>query len=92
MKLTVWHIPQVPGPAFKVPVASPEEGKKILTVLAAYDSFEFGQNVKGDYSNAGGLLDENGDEWEDPETGTHVRLDSDTYVAIQESTGGGMIE
>ncbi|PXX41121.1 MULTISPECIES: hypothetical protein [Burkholderia] len=53
--LQVWWIPQVPMKAFTVPVASIEEAKKILTVLAAYDLFQYENNVKPDYCNAGGL-------------------------------------
>ncbi|HDR9087164.1 TPA: hypothetical protein QDB10_003077 [Burkholderia vietnamiensis] len=54
-KLKVWWIPQVPMKAFEVPVSSIEEAKKILTVLAKYDLFQFENNVKPDYCNAGGL-------------------------------------
>lgn len=54
-KLRIWHIPQVPGEPFHVEVGSPEEAKKILDVLAAYDAFEFENNIKYDYSNASGL-------------------------------------
>lgn len=53
--LRVWWIPQVPGKPFHVAVASPLEAKKLLIVLAKYDLFQFHHNIKGDYSNAGGL-------------------------------------
>ncbi|ONN71698.1 hypothetical protein [Pseudomonas oryzihabitans] len=72
-KLRVWWIPQVPMPAFYVPVSSVEEGAKIMDVLADYDDFQYRNNVKPDYSNTGGLeeQDEEGDwfSWEDEETG-----------------------
>ena len=50
-----------------------EEAKKILDVLAFYDIFQYENNVKPDYSNAGGLQiwndnldkDENGEKWQD---------------------------
>lgn len=53
--LRVWHIPQVPGKPFYVPVATPQEAKKILDVLAKYDQFQFEHNIKPDYCNAAGL-------------------------------------
>lgn len=53
--LKVWWIPQLPGKAFEVLVASVEEAKKLLNVLAEYDAFQFTNRIKGDYCNAGGL-------------------------------------
>ncbi len=53
--LQVWHNPQVPGECYVIPVSSPEEGIKILSVLAIYDQFQLMQNIKPDYSNAAGL-------------------------------------
>jgi hypothetical protein len=53
--LRVWWIPQVPGKAFKIPVNSVEEVGLLLDVLAAYDAFQFENNIKPDYSNMGGL-------------------------------------
>ena len=65
-KLRVWWIPQIPMTPFTVKVSTVLEGVKILDVLADYDTFQFENNIKDDYSNAGGLsqLDAN-DEWED---------------------------
>ena len=63
--LRVWHIPQVPGKGFRVPVKSPAEAKFVLDILAAYDGFQFENRIKPDYCNAGGLeVYENG-EWTD---------------------------
>ena len=53
--LQVWWIPQVPMKSFDIDVKSVEEGVKILGVLANYDLFQFENNVKPDYCNAGGL-------------------------------------
>jgi hypothetical protein len=53
--MRVWWNPQVPGKAFRVPVASLEEGVKILIVLADYDIFQYKNRIKPDYSNAGGI-------------------------------------
>jgi hypothetical protein len=56
--------------SFVVPVGSLQEAKKILEVLADYDSFQLENNVKGDYSNMGGLnVFENGEwvDWADEE-------------------------
>lgn len=65
--LRVWWIPQVPGKPFHVAVASPLEAKKLLIVLAKYDLFQFHHNIKGDYSNAGGLeeVSRDGRNWHD---------------------------
>ena len=67
MKLQVWWIPQVPGKQFTTSVDSVEEGVKIMDVLAFYDIFQFENNIKPDYCNAGGLVmwDEDREEWED---------------------------
>lgn len=65
-KLRVWWIPQVGiSETFYVPVNTPEEGKKLLDTLAAYDAFQFQNNVKPDYCNVGGLqmFDEEDGEW-----------------------------
>lgn len=55
MRLRVWWIPQVPMKSFKVEVGTVLEGVKIMQVLADYDAFQFDNNIKPDYSNAGGL-------------------------------------
>ena len=78
-KLSVWWVPQVPMAAFRVPVKSVAEGVKVMDVLADYDSFQFENEVKGDYASAGGLdvWDEDSDgqgnpdwaNWYDEETG-----------------------
>ena len=54
-QLRVWWIPQVPGRPFHVPVSSVQEGVRIMDVLAKYDRFQFDNNIKPDYCNAGGL-------------------------------------
>ena len=53
--LRVWWVPQVPGMAFHVPVKDVAEGVKIMDTLANYDLFQFKNNIKPDYCNAGGL-------------------------------------
>lgn len=63
--LKVWHIPQVPMKPFEVDVATLTEGKKVLDVLANYDLFQFHNNIKPDYANAGGLQVFKGGEWEE---------------------------
>jgi len=77
--LRVWWIPQVPGKAFHLPVASVEEAAKLMTVLADYDAFQFKNRIKPDYCNAGGLSVFDGDmdndsdgwsDWYDEETGS----------------------
>lgn len=51
----VWWIPQVPMKAFHVKVRTVEEAILILNAFAEYDKFQYENNVKPDYSNAGGL-------------------------------------
>jgi Superinfection exclusion gene product 17 len=55
-QLKIWWIPQIPGPSFEAPVANLDEAKLLLRTLAAYDAFQFDNNIKPDYCNAGGLL------------------------------------
>lgn len=69
-QLKVWWIPQIPGASFEVPVANLDEAKLLLRTLAAYDAFQFDNDIKPDYCNAGGLLTlEDGEwvDWEDEE-------------------------
>ena len=83
--LTVWWNPQVGSTTtFFAPIESVEEGAKILQVLAEYDKFQFENNVKPDYCNAGGLArwcEDNGEgvpgweDWYDEETGTDDPLE-----------------
>ena len=60
--LRVWWIPQVPGQPFIVPVKTTLEGRLLLDTLAEYDMFQLRENIKPDFSNAGGL-----NIWEDGE-------------------------
>ena len=78
-QLQVWWVPQVPGRAFEVDVSSVADAVKVMDTLAAYDIFQFENNVKPDYCNAGGLrrwcdcCDGEGtpgwEDWYDDETG-----------------------
>ena len=81
MKYKVWWIPQVPGKSFEVEVDSVIEGAKLMDTLAKYDDFQFKNNIKPDYSNAGGLmefLDGEWVDWEDEKTG-----ESDPIVLLE---------
>ena len=53
--LKVWHIPQVPGKSFDVPVKSLREARKMMLTLARYDLFQLEHRIKPDYSNVNGL-------------------------------------
>lgn len=78
--LVVWHVPQVPMKAFRVPVSSVAEAKLILEVLANYDLFQFENNVKPDYCNMNGLeVFENGEwvEWESEDGDDITRCELD---------------
>lgn len=63
--LRVWWIPQVPMKAFYTPVRNLREAKLLLDVLANYDAFQFENNIKPDYANAGGLEVFEDGEWSD---------------------------
>ncbi len=65
MKLKIFWIPQVPMKSFEVAVVSVEEGVKLLDTLADYDMFQYENNIKPDYANAGGLLMYEEGEWID---------------------------
>ena len=86
--LCVWWIPQVPMEPFHVEVKSIGEARKILEVLAQYDIFQFKNNVKPDYCNAGGLeVFQDGEwfEWYDEEDGDDI--DSVSLERIAEIYG-----
>lgn len=63
--LKVWWIPQVPMKAFEVDVETLHEGVKLLDILANYDAFQFDNNIKPDYCNAGGISMLEDGEWVD---------------------------
>jgi hypothetical protein len=70
MKLRLSHFPQVPCKPFMVGVDSLEEALKIADVLASYDLFQFGNNIKPEYCNMTILEQFDADEqewcnWED---------------------------
>lgn len=72
--LKVWWIPQVPMKAFEVEVPTLSEAVRLLDTLAKYDIFQFENNVKPDYCNAGGVVmfeEESGEwvDWYNEETG-----------------------
>lgn len=55
MKLRVCHYPQIPMKPFYVYVDSVEEAWKVANILANYDTFQYENNIKPDYSNMSGL-------------------------------------
>lgn len=79
MKLRVWWIPQMPmDTPFYVAVESAIEAKKLIGTLAKYDLYQLENNIKPDYSNAGGLeMFEEGEwvEWQDDNGYTLDELD-----------------
>lgn len=82
-KLRVWWVPQVGvSQAFYVPVKSPEEGKRVMDMLAAYDAFQLQSRIKPDYVNTGGLQmwDEKEQEWYD----WYIETDEDYYDDLDE--------
>lgn len=67
MKLRVWHIPQVSGKPFYIPVNDITEAKKVMDILSAYDLFQLENNIKPDFCNINGVqqFDEQENEWYD---------------------------
>lgn len=75
-ELRVWWCPQVPGSQLFIPVENLREAHLVLDTLAIYDAFQYANNVKGDYCNAGGLQvyeEQEWVEWADEETGEEIR-------------------
>lgn len=75
--LKVWWIPQVPGRPFEVLVDSVKEAALLLDSLARYDIFQLAQKIKPDFSNAGGLVVFDEEEWIDWE-------DQEEFIDINE--------
>lgn len=70
--LRVYWVPQIPCQSFYIPVESLREAHLLLETLTSYDAFQYANNIKPDYCNAGGLeVYENGEwvEWEEEENG-----------------------
>jgi len=78
--LRVWHIPQIPGKPFHVDVATPGEAKKVLSILANYDIFQFKNRIKPDYCNAAGLEVFEDDEWTEWQDSEGEDIDSSTMI------------
>jgi hypothetical protein len=79
--LRIWWMGQVPMDPFYVDVKHIEEAIIILDTLAKYDSYQFENNMKPDYCNAGGLEifeDNEWFEWDD-EDGNNI----DEYLGKQ---------
>ncbi|TET79860.1 MAG: superinfection exclusion protein [Candidatus Heimdallarchaeota archaeon] len=64
-ELRVWWVPQMPMQPFYVEVGTVKEGVKLMDILADYDNFQYDNNIKGDYSNTGGIeIFADNEEWE----------------------------
>lgn len=73
--LMVWWIPQIPMTPFLYPVNNIREAELLLDSLAMYDLFQLKHNIKPDYSNVGGLMvfeDDDWCEWCDVESGDNI--------------------
>lgn len=67
-KMRVWWRPQVgTGATFFIPVKNEEEASKFISILAAYDCFQYNHHIKPDYCNTGGVhvWNDTNQEWED---------------------------
>ena len=67
LKYKVWYIPQIPMEAFEYETDSLTVAQSILEAISQFSLFEFYNNVKPDYADAGGLVvwDEDEQEWLD---------------------------
>lgn len=54
-QVRVWYIPQVPMDAFEFDVPDLAAGKLVLDALSAFSWFEYQNDVKPDYADAGGI-------------------------------------
>lgn len=70
MRFKVWHIPQIGGPRFEVPVNTLREAKLLMVTLAEYDLFQYRNRIKPDYANAQGLVEFDPDDKEDGPDGS----------------------
>lgn len=65
-QLRVWWIPQIPSKSrFTTKVKTIKEAKLLLEILANYDLYQLKNNIKPDYSNAGGLEEFKDSIWEE---------------------------
>lgn len=87
MKLKVWWIPQVPMKPFEVPVKTLTEARLLLDALAEYDKFQLRNNIKPDYSNAGGLWILEEGEWVDWEPDEDLRKRAELLFAAHSFDG-----
>lgn len=54
-KWRIWWVPQVPMKAFEREVPDLATAEVLISTLANYDTFQFENNIKPDYCNAGGI-------------------------------------
>jgi hypothetical protein len=79
--LRVWWKPQIPmNGSFEVDVATPQEALKLINILADYDIFQNENNIKPDYSNAGGLSVFKDGEWCDWQDDNGDDIDSSELI------------
>lgn len=76
-KLRVWHVPQIPGPAFHVAVRSLGEALFVINTLGLYDLFQLEHRIKPDYCNASGLLVFDPTDTEDGPNGSWVEWETE---------------
>ena len=72
----VWWIPQVPMQPFKALVSTLVQAKTLVEAFAQYDLFQLRNNIKPDYSNAGGVMVFEDGEWTDFYTDDGEEFDS----------------
>ncbi len=61
----VCFMPRLPGPSFRYPVKSIEEGSEIMTVISLYDQFLVDNEFALDVANAAWIDEKEADgEWE----------------------------
>lgn len=67
MKFRTWHVPQIPGKPFIVECETKAEADRMSDVLSSYDIFQYEENIKPDFANAGGVEEFVDGEWIDVE-------------------------
>ena len=85
--LRVWWIPQVPMHPFRVDVPDVASAIMLMDALGRYDTFQFENNIKPDYCNAGGLEVFERGEWVEwmPAQVDHQAAVIRTQAAFEES-------
>jgi hypothetical protein len=84
MTLKIWWIPQIPMEPFFQEVPDLVTAKILLETLDRYDLFQLANNVRPDFSNAGGLMVLEDGEWVDWENEDGESIDALSMEELKE--------